>query len=104
MKKYISTLKILINEIFFGVISFFIAIAVMTLWRLVGPEPEMYLLSVIAHVVEIIVIMFVVKNIMTKVPDVFDEPYGRDTSLISATVLLLVDWEKLNTTMRSIRD
>uniref|UniRef100_A0A6C0J3F7 Uncharacterized protein n=1 Tax=viral metagenome TaxID=1070528 RepID=A0A6C0J3F7_9ZZZZ len=104
MKKYVSTLKILTNEIFFGVLSFFIAVAAMLLWRLLAPEPEMYLLSVIAHIVEIIVIMFVVKNIMKKVPDVFDEPYVRDTTLISATVLLLVDWEKLNTTMRSIRD
>lgn len=104
MKKYVSTLKILINQIFFGIISFSIAVAVMTLWRLVGPEPEMYFLSIFAHIVEIIIIMFVVKNIMEKIPDVFDEPYVRDNTLISATVLLLVDWEKLNTTMRSIRD
>ena len=104
MKKYVSNFKILINEIFFGVLSFLIALAAMTSWRLVGPEPEMYLLSVVAHIVEIIVLMFVVKNIMKKVPDVFDEPYVRDNTILSATVLLLVDWEKLNTTMRIIRD
>ena len=104
MKKYLSTFKILTNEIFFGLISFFVAVASMTSWRLVAPEPEIYFLSVIVEIVEIIVIMFVVKNIMKKVPDVFDEPYVRDTTLISATVLLLVDWEKLNTAMRSIRD
>lgn len=104
MKKYISTFKILTNEIFFGVISFFIAVTAMTLWRFVAPEPEMYLLRVIAHVVEIVVIMFVVKKIMNKVPDVFDEPYVRDNTMISATVLLLVDWEKLNVVMKSIKD
>lgn len=103
MKKYISILKILTNEIFFGLMSFFIAVSSMTLWRFIAPEPEMYLLTVFAHIVEIVVIMFVVKNIMKKVPDVFDEPYVRDTTLISATVLLLVDWEKLNATMKSIK-
>tara|TARA_Y100000389_G_C17328736_1_gene446923 strand:- start:394 stop:708 length:315 start_codon:yes stop_codon:yes gene_type:complete len=104
MKKYVSGLKTLINEIFFGVLSFLIAVAVMTLWRIIGPEPELYLLSLFFHVVETIVIMFVVKNIIRNVPDVFDEPYVRDNTLTSATVLLLVDWEKLNAIMESIRN
>ena len=103
MKKILSTFKSLTNEIFFGIISFFIALTSMVLWRLVAPEPELYLFSVIAHIVEIIVIMFVVKSIMQKIPDAFDEPHVRDTTLMSATVLLLVDWEKLNTIMRNIR-
>lgn len=102
MKKYLSSLKTLINEIFFGVLGFLIAVAAMTLWRIIGPEPEMYFLSLLFHIVEIIVIMFVVKNIMRSIPNVFDEPYVRDNTLISATVLLLVDWEKLNAIITTI--
>jgi hypothetical protein len=102
MKKYVSSLKNLINEIFFGVCSFLISVAVMTLWRTIGPEPKIYFLSLILHVVEIIVLMFIVKNIMRNIPNVFDEPYVRDNTLISATVLLLVDWDKLDKIMRII--
>ena len=110
MKKYVSSIKILINEIFFGVLSFLIAVSVLTLWRRIAPEYkirpefEIYYLSLLFHVVEVIIITFIVRNIMTKVPDVFEEPYPKDTNLLSATVLLLVDWEKLNRVMKGHKE
>lgn len=79
------------------------AVAAMRLWRMIVPDPEMYFFSLLFHVVEIIIIMFFVKHIIRIIPDVFDESsYLRDNTLISATVLLLVDWEKLNATIKSI--
>jgi len=91
-----SRLKILTNEIFFGIVSFFIAVLVLTFTRFIDPVPEHYFLGLIFHLVEIIIVVSVVKKIVHHVPSVFDEPFVRDTTLVSAAVLLLVDWEKLN--------
>lgn len=104
MKKYILSGKILINEIFFGVSGFIISLLVMTLWKYISPEPQLYFWSLFLHIVQIVIIMSVVRNIMKNVPDVFDVSFIRDNTLISATVLLLVDWEKLKSAMESLRN
>lgn len=92
MKKYISGLKVLINQIYFAVFSYLIAVSIMTLWRLIGPEPGISFLSLLFHLVEIIIIIDVVKSIMRFVPDAFDEPFVRDYTFISGTVLLFMNF------------
>lgn len=103
MKKYIRNLKILINEIFFGITSFLIAASILTLWRNIFPDPEVYFLALLFHIVEIITLMSVVRNIMEKVPGIFKVRMSKDNTLGAATVLLLVDWTELNEFMKKLR-
>ena len=88
-------MKVLANEIIFGCISFVLAVLALKVLNNILPEPEIYVIRLFIHIVEIITLMFIVRNIMKNIPGVFDVPFVRDNTLISATVLSLVDWNKL---------
>jgi hypothetical protein len=94
--------KIFANELFFGVVGFLISVVSMTLWRRITSEPDIYFLSLFFHIVEIITLMYFVKKIMYYVPGVFDVPFSRDNTLVSAVVLLLVDWGKLDKALKRL--
>jgi len=100
IKKYIDyicqmvrTLKELINEIFFGIISFVLALVLMTCVRYLDIIPEQYWLRLLIHIVEIVVILFILKKVYKHIPLIFqDVPSVRDVNLYSPIVLMLVDW------------
>ena len=94
--------KIFANELFFGVVGFLISVVSMTLWRRITPEPDVYFWSLFFHIVEIITLVYFVKKIMYYVPGVFDVPFSRDNTLVSAVMLLLVDWGKLDNALKRL--
>ena len=95
-------MKIFANEFFFAITGFLISVFSMTIWRRVTPEPSVYFWSLLFHIVEIITLMYFVKKILNHVPGVFDVPFDRDTTLVSAVVLLLVDWGKLDKALKKL--
>ena len=96
MKQYLFHLKVLTNEIFFGIFSFLLACCVLFVLKKIWFDSKLYFLQLFTQILEIIIIMYVVRNIMPKVPGIFKVPFKKDKTLISATVLLLVDWSKLD--------
>ena len=100
MTKDLFHVKVLLNEVVFGIVSFTVAVSAIKFWRYISPEPEMYFWSLFFHVVEIVILMFVVRKVMNYVPGVFDVPFVKSDTLMSATVLLLVDWSKLNAVIK----
>lgn len=96
-------MKALVNEVFDGVLSFALAFILMVFVRMINFRPENIWLALLLHLVEVIVIYFVLRRLLKYLPVVFpDTKFDRDTALYPSVILLLIDWSMIDVLTESL--
>ena len=106
--KMMTIMKTLVNEIFDGVASFALAFMCLRFVRMINFRPENFWARLLLHLVEVIVIYFVLRRVLNYLPVVFPNIKGttRDIyvsrDLYAAVIFLLIDWSMIDVLTESL--
>lgn len=100
-------MKTLVNEIFDGVASFALAFICLRFVRMINFRPENFWARLLLHLVEVIVVYFVLRRVLKYLPVVFPNiKVKRDTyvsrDLYAAVIFLLIDWSMIDVLTESL--
>jgi len=100
-------MKMLVNEIFDGLAGFALAFIFLRFVRMINFRPENFWPRLLLHIVEVIVIYFVLRRLLKCLPVVFrDIKVERDTyvsrDLYAAVIFLLIDWSMIDVLTESL--
>ena len=99
-------MKMLVNEIFDGLASFALAFIFLRFVRMINFRPENLWVRLLLHIVEVIVIYFVLRRLLKCLPEVFsDIKVARETvsrDLYAAVIFLLIDWSMIDVLTESL--